>query len=230
MSSMIFFLPSFMKANFAKIFLIISFIFTLGFTSQLITDDTYFTSSIAYLTAANNFHTVKENKLYRSAELSETELRRIISDYGIKNVIDLRLGGENIKKKKYSESAVVKEMNANYFWVPLAGKHTRQKVGIKRYIELIKDIEGPVLIHCESGTHRSGVASAIWLMTKENEAPELASKQLSNEYGFFLTERRVKSVLSSTKTIDNIIWNYLEAYNRSGVDFISWTNDSANKM
>jgi protein tyrosine phosphatase (PTP) superfamily phosphohydrolase (DUF442 family) len=227
---MILFLPNFIRVNLVKITLIVSLIFTLGFTSQLITDDTYFTSSITYLTAANNFHTVKENKLYRSAELSETELRKKINQYGIKSVIDLRMGGENIKKKKYSESSVVKEMGANYYWIPLAGMHTRQKNGIKRYIELIKEIEGPVLIHCVSGSHRSGLASAIWLMTNENEDPEIASKQLSSKYGFFYTERKFKGMISNTTTIDNIMWNYLDVYKDTGLDFITWVNDSNNRI
>jgi protein tyrosine phosphatase (PTP) superfamily phosphohydrolase (DUF442 family) len=211
--------------------LTLSALLTMGFGSQLVSDDTHFTSSISWLATPYNFHAVVDDQLFRSAEMPKEALQEHINRYGITTVIDLRLGGgENLKKKGYSEKALLEELGVRYIWVPLAGTHTRQKKGMERLISLAQEVEGPVLIHCDSGSHRSGIASTIWLMSRYNFPPEKAAMQLHPSYGFYYWERRMKGFFLGTQTIDHIIWNYLAEHRNSSVDFQTWVSQNTNPL
>ncbi len=203
---------------------------SIGFTSQLVSDETHFTSAFSYVTTPFNLHPVIEGRVYRSSEMPEDALREKIQTLKIKTVIDLRVGGENPRKKGYSEKTLVKEMGATYLWIPMVGTHTRQKKSIERVIELSNKVEEPVLIHCDSGSHRSGVVSAIWLMNTLDTPPSEAAKQLHPSFGFYYWERKFKSIFLGTQTIDHIIWNFLTTHEKNGVDFNTWVSENSNPL
>lgn len=56
---------------------------------------------------------------------------------------------------------------------------------------LLRDSPRPVLIHCEAGADRSGVASALYKLLVAKRPVQEASEQLSFRYGHFpwLTSR-----------------------------------------
>ncbi len=203
--------------------LLVTFTF-IGFGSQLISESTWFTSSFSYLFAKDNFHEVVPGLLYRSATLDKEEFIENVKKHNIKTVIDLRKGGDEAKLEDqgFSERNLSEELGANYEWIPMVGSNTRQKQSLEKLIEISEKTEGPVLIHCSSGTHRSGVVTAIWLMLKDEEPPEDAAKQLSSEYGFFYWERKLKSFFLGHETIDGIIWHYLKNYRATGISFKEW--------
>ena len=211
-------------------FVFLAIICLSGLTSQILFESTWFTSSIGFLFSSGNFHVVKEGRLYRSAALSKEDLEEKVKTLGIRTVIDLRRGGDEVEENGYSEKRSLEGLGAEYFWIPLVGSNTHQAGSISRLIEIAKNNHAPVLIHCSSGTHRSGVASAIWLMVAEGENPEIAAKQLSNEFGFFYSERKLKGLIMGHDTIDAIIWNYLKEYHSKGISFQDWFNEQGDKL
>lgn len=80
----------------------------------------------------------------------------------------------------------------------------------------------PILVHCTSGTHRTGVVAAIWLIHKEGLLPEKAVGQLSSKFGFFYPERALKSLVQGQPTIDSIVWSYLHANEHQRIAFRDW--------
>ncbi len=206
-----------------KVLTVFSVLFCIfGFTSQIVTESTWFTSGLSYLSTKNNFHVVKEGSLYRSGTLSQEDLIQVVKENNIKLVVDLRKSGDEPEQHGFSESQIVRSLGSRYEWIPMVGSNTKQLSPLSKLIELSKDETGPVLIHCSSGTHRSGVATAVWLMEKEGVSPEEASMQLSPNYGYFSWERNLKSAITGSKTIDYVIWNYLSSFRATGIKFSDW--------
>ena len=189
---------------------------------QLTGEDTHFTSSIAHLLFHNNLHAVVEGKVYRSAEMPAADLEKVIREKGIKTVLDVRLGKDEGEFDGGAEAETVKSAGAHYVHFPLRGSRVPTAERVESLMETLDSVQTPVLVHCTSGTHRSGVVSAIWLMEKEGVAPEIAAKQLTSEYGFFRRERDLKSLVQGHPTIDHLIWMYLEKSRETNESFRDW--------
>ncbi len=159
--------------------------------TQLFTDSTKVTSYLANTLFANNFHEVVPDRFYRSAQMSHEDLTETIKKNGIKTVIDLRLGKEEPDSNGIVESQTAKQAGAAYKHVSLRSTAVPEKAKIEELLNVYENAETPILVHCSSGTHRTGVATAIWLMTKEGMSVEDAEKQLSPEYGFFALRERL---------------------------------------
>jgi protein tyrosine/serine phosphatase len=52
-------------------------------------------------------------------------------------------------------------------------------------IGLFKTVQRPFLFHCKSGSDRTGLAAAMYLITNENIPPEIAMRQLSLRFVHF---------------------------------------------
>lgn len=185
---------------------------------QLAGETTYLTSFAATLVNPGNFHVVVPGRFYRSGEMDSHDLREIIRAHGIKTVIDLRIDGDS----KPEERETVKEADAVYYHQPLIGSKANQQEEFRQLIELYDSVQTPVLVHCSTGTHRSGVASAIWLLTKENIDIEQAKNQLAWPYGYIHWERRLKSYFQGHQTIDAVVWEYEKAHKSLDISFRSW--------
>ena len=191
---------------------------------QLATEQTLFTSAAANLLFENNLHTVVPGKLYRSAEMPPEALGGIIRRFGIATVLDLRLGKDGHAYPAGSEERAVKEAGAAYVSVPLKGSREPTREEVEALLSAFDRATPPVLVHCTSGTHRSGVASALWLIDKEGLDPRVAAEQLSLQYGFVYAERRLKGLIQGHPTIDGLVWDYLTAYQSTGVKLRDWVS------
>jgi protein tyrosine/serine phosphatase len=62
---------------------------------------------------------------------------------------------------------------------------------LTRLIETLRTVEMPVVIHCEGGADRTGLAAALYELLVMGRSAEVASAQLSFRYGHFpwLTSR-----------------------------------------
>ena len=213
-------------SSYSKYLLAFLFLLFLAFIPQLIGETTYLTSYIANLIFSGNWHEVSPGKLYRSAELNSDELAKKIQQYDIKTVIDLRYGEDSGDITGKTEAQTAKENGAEYRHVPLRGSTAQQKQSLLQLVDSFDNSSSPILLHCTSGTHRSGLAAAVWLLTKEDtgddKAVERAAQQLSSKYGFIFYERKIKSLLQGHQTIDAVLWHYLEERKKSGISFRDW--------
>ncbi len=130
----------------------------------------------------DNFHTVEKGKLYRSKQLNTKTLKSYIKKYDIKTVINLR--GENPGKKWWEEEKMAtNDINVNFYNIPLSAVRLPSKQHIKELLGIYDNALGPILIHCQGGADRTGMASALWKLYKEEKDKKTAQKQLSIKFG-----------------------------------------------
>lgn len=130
---------------------------------------------------ARNFHKVDEGQLYRSAQLTKNELSKVISDYKIKTVINLR--GENEGQSWYdNEKMVVDKYGVEIINIGMSAKSLPHRENLLKLLEAFEDAPKPILIHCKAGADRTGEAVAIYAMEHMGKSRKEASKYLSLKY------------------------------------------------
>jgi protein tyrosine/serine phosphatase len=129
-----------------------------------------------------NFHTITYGEAYRSAQLDADELEYYMKKYNIKSMVNLR--GKNPEASWYREETNISaEHNVKHYDISLSSSREPAEEDISRLIEIFKSASRPVLIHCQAGADRSGLAAAIWKVTVDKESKSEAEKQLSIFYG-----------------------------------------------
>ncbi|MCC6933274.1 MAG: tyrosine-protein phosphatase [Deltaproteobacteria bacterium] len=211
---------------FLKILLGLFLLLAAVVVTQLLDETTEGTSFLAQLVNKHNFTAVSQGRLYRSSEMSNSDLAELIKTQQIKSVIDLRFGRDEPDDNGISEQSTIKSSGAQYFHIPVLGSKIPPKQTILDLLAVYDSAPEPILIHCSSGTHRSGVASALWLIYKANSPPQEAAKQLSPRYGFFYAERWLKSKFQGYPTIDNLLWQYQKDYEKTQIDIKDWVNSN----
>jgi tyrosine-protein phosphatase SIW14 len=122
-----------------------------------------------------NVRTVTPGVLYRSGQLSQTGLTRMIHDYGIRTVVSLRdtyvVGidppdaGEAVECAKLDIKHV--RITPRSWWPECDGPPPAEQ-GITSFLKVMDDSANyPVLLHCFAGTHRTGAMVAIYRMEYE---------------------------------------------------------------
>ncbi len=189
---------------------------------QMIGESTYFTSYAANAIFRNNFHEVVPGRMYRSAQMSRSDLEEVIRANKIKSVIDLRLDEDSPDETGRSESEAAGAAGAAYRHIPFSSRRADQQESILRLLKAYSEMPPPFLVHCSSGTHRSGVAAAIWLLQNERGDTARAAEQLTMKYGFFQLERDLKAFFQNSPTLDHVISEYLAAQSKGPISFHDW--------
>lgn len=125
-----------------------------------------------------NFDVVDPGKLYRSAQLTPSEMQDAINQYGIKTVISLR----GAPKNSYwypGEIEVLKKNNVAFYDFGLEIDYFETKEELRAIAKLFKEAEKPILIHCRTGADRTGEISALYVLEEMKLSKEEALKQLT---------------------------------------------------
>lgn len=136
----------------------------------------------AHMLWTTNFHPVIAGELYRSSQPSAATIAELQKQYGIKTIINLR--GDNSGHGWYDkEVAQAKELNINHIDFRMSSGRELTQDQAAKLIEIMRDAPKPLLIHCQAGSDRTGLASALYLaaITKTGEAT--AQGQMSIIYG-----------------------------------------------
>lgn len=137
-------------------------------------------SMLYFFVVRDNFHEVIPGKVYRSAQLSAEGFRHFIKEYHIRSIINLR--GANPKRKWYqNEIRVSKELGIHHYNVRISAYHLPNPAHLRELVRVLQEAPEPILIHCEGGSDRSGLASAIILILKGDSLKQ-AEQQYSWEY------------------------------------------------
>lgn len=133
----------------------------------------------------HNFHIVKKDVLYRSAQPTPEMLKAYKERYGIRSVISLRRARPD-KEWYRKEIAASKELGLVHYDVALSSTMPAPMQKMEELAQILKTAERPMLVHCLGGSDRTGLGVAIYLYTVENQSPETALKEsLSVLYGHF---------------------------------------------
>nr|WP_316626848.1 dual specificity protein phosphatase family protein [uncultured Brevundimonas sp.] len=135
------------------------------------------------VTAMNgNFHTVAEGEVYRSAQPSPAALERYVRRHGIRTVINLR--GENPADAWYQDEVTAsRRLGLNHIDFRMSARRGISRREAWRLIQIMQRATKPILIHCESGADRTGLASALYVAAVQRRGESAAEEQLSLKYG-----------------------------------------------
>ncbi|MDX2438972.1 MAG: tyrosine-protein phosphatase, partial [Desulfobacterales bacterium] len=136
----------------------------------------------SYFYAFGNFHAVVEERVYRSAQLSEKKLQKIIAKKKLKTIINLR--GENEGKNWYAmEKKVAEDNDIQHYSFRFVAHRLPNCIQLDALIEALKAAPRPLLIHCKGGADRTGLASALALAIEKDSPLSKLKQQFSLIYG-----------------------------------------------
>ena len=137
---------------------------------------------VSFIMANDNFHAVAKGEAFRSAQPSPQDLERYARDQGIRTVINLR--GANPSEAWYrDEVATARRLGLRHIDFRMSAKRGITNEEAWQLIQIMRDAPKPLLIHCESGADRSGLASALYVAAVEGLGEEAAERHLSLRYG-----------------------------------------------
>lgn len=131
---------------------------------------------------SGNFHAVVPGEIYRSAQPSAGEIARYADAHGIKSVLNLR--GEHKGDAWYdAEVAASNAHHITHYDLSTAAKREFTDEQVTQLLDIMRRAPKPLLIHCHSGSDRTGLAAALYLSEIAQKPKEEAARQLSLRYG-----------------------------------------------
>jgi protein tyrosine phosphatase (PTP) superfamily phosphohydrolase (DUF442 family) len=136
-----------------------------------------------YLNSNGNFHVVEKGKLYRSGQLAAKDLDKVVSAFGIRSVLNLR--GANPGSAWYdNEVTITNALGVVHYDYAISAKHIVSVRQEEEILQIIRNAPKPILIHCQGGSDRTGLVSALYRFSEGEDAKE-AKQELSPRYGHF---------------------------------------------
>lgn len=157
-----------------------------------------------------NYHTVEAGKLYRSGQPGGDQLAVAVARDGIKTVVNLR--GENTGKGWYDEE----EAACGALGVKLVNIRTGSRAlfppeALRLLVETFETAEYPLLMHCDTGSDRTGAAGAIYLIMQGVDRGK-AMEQLSPVYFHYQSLRPCMSVMAEIFQLDDAWLDWYAAH------------------
>lgn len=130
------------------------------------------------------FGVVEQGNIYRSGQLDDALVKRILTKYKIGVIVSL--SGDSLSDvDKKAERQVAKELGIKRLIFPLAGDGTGEIENYAKAISAICQAKKeckPILVHCSAGAQRtSGVIAAYRLLIEKKDIPFVLAEM--NRYG-----------------------------------------------
>ncbi|WP_414088379.1 dual specificity protein phosphatase family protein [Rhizobium sp. BR 314] len=136
----------------------------------------------AHMVWTTNFHPVIEGEVYRSSQPSAETIAQFQKQYGIKTIINLR--GDNSGHHWYdNEVAEAKQLDINHIDFRMSSARELTQEQAEQLVAIMRDAPKPILIHCQAGSDRTGLASALYLAAIAKVDEATAEHQMSIVYG-----------------------------------------------
>jgi protein tyrosine phosphatase (PTP) superfamily phosphohydrolase (DUF442 family) len=130
-----------------------------------------------------NFGVVDPGRVYRSAQ-PRADLRRTAASHHLASILNLR-GGSRADPWYAAEVDAARDLGIAFYDLPLGATRRPSRRELLLLLDLFDRCRYPLLIHCKSGSDRTGLASALYLMARRGVAPERALDAFSIGYGHF---------------------------------------------
>ncbi len=128
-----------------------------------------------------NFGVVDAGLVFRSAQ-PVGDWAALIRSHRIATVLDLR-GGSEADAWYRAEVEASRSLGFAFFDLPMAATARPSRRQLLQAIDLLGRCEYPLLIHCKSGSDRTGLVSGLYLMARKGVPPERAEAAFSAYYG-----------------------------------------------
>ncbi len=127
-----------------------------------------------------NVGIVDPGKVYRSAQ-PVGGLRRFVRERNLASVLDLRAGSP-ADWWYDNEVRVCRDSGVAFYDFPMSPERRPTRRELLVLIDFFQQCRYPLLIHCKSGSDRTGLASAIYLMVAREVPPVEAERAFSLRY------------------------------------------------
>jgi protein tyrosine phosphatase (PTP) superfamily phosphohydrolase (DUF442 family) len=135
----------------------------------------------ARVAIGTNFYAVTRGRCYRCAQPTPDDVRVLAQRLGIRSIINLR--GFDEKPWYREERAAAERLGVAFADAGIWAAWQPAETEFLNVIRAVDESPEPMLIHCQSGSDRSGLAAAIFLLLKTDASVEEASGQLSPRFG-----------------------------------------------
>lgn len=130
----------------------------------------------------DNWHRL-DQKVYRSAQPSRKGFEDAIN-FGIKNVLNLR--------DNHSDDSEARGLKIKTHRIEIEADDIFEK-DVVAALKIIKNSDGPILIHCWHGSDRTGLVCAMYRIVFQNWTKDAAIDELVNgEFGYHAIYKNIK--------------------------------------
>jgi protein tyrosine/serine phosphatase len=124
---------------------------------------------------------VEAGRVIRSAQPT-SHLGTWIRDFRLRSILNLR-GGSAADHWYDAEVKAAQAAGVSFYDFPISATKRPSRHDLLVLIDTMGSCPYPLLIHCKSGADRTGLASALYLMTQRGLPPEQAEKAFTLEHG-----------------------------------------------
>ena len=141
-----------------------------------------FTAEFVRVVALTNKHTVIPGRVYRTAQLEPDELQEFIAEKGIRTMVNLRGVCSNMPWY-IDECCVTHAADVNQEDITFSAKRYPAPDEVRRLIEVFDHTEYPLVLHCQRGADRTGLAATVAILLLTDATLAQARRQLWPRYG-----------------------------------------------
>lgn len=128
-----------------------------------------------------NFGVVDDGLVYRSAQPTDG-LPALVAEKQIATILNLR-GGSSSDPWYTAEVANTRKLGLDFYDLPLVATVRPTRKQLLTVLDVLDRCKYPLLIHCKSGSDRTGLVSALYLMSRKGVDPTTAEGAFSLYYG-----------------------------------------------
>ncbi|HKB00640.1 MAG TPA: tyrosine-protein phosphatase [Gemmataceae bacterium] len=138
-------------------------------------------AEIGRMIVTRNQHVVVPGRVYRSAQLTPDQLETYVRRHDIRTVINLR--GRPFNEWYPAQAQATQALGISQEDVTTSANRLPAPGEVRRLIEIFDRSEHPILLHCQQGADRTGLAAAMYLMLYTDADYATARHQCSPRFG-----------------------------------------------
>lgn len=138
-------------------------------------------AALWWLTGYDNYHVVIPGELYRSGQMNVNLLLAHAAHDHLATVINLRPATN--QPWHAAEVAACASQHIAHIDFPLAGDKAPTRDTMQALVTLMRTVPRPLLVHCEHGADRTGLAVALYLSAVAGRPHDEADRALAIRYG-----------------------------------------------
>lgn len=138
--------------------------------------------------------------------MNSAALAKVIQEHGIKSVLNLR-GAASGEGWYDGEISTSRKYGVQHIDFPLSASRELSDADMDDLLDIIDRAPKPMLIHCKSGSDRTGLAGALYLYSEERRSAREAGRQLAVLYGHL-----PYLLWGDTAAMDRSFWRYVSEH------------------
>ena len=129
----------------------------------------------------SNLGVVDEGLVYRSAQ-PVGDILGLIREHKLGSIVNLR-GGKDVDRWYVAEVEATQKAGVEFYDLPMSAVRRPTRHDLLVLIDMLDRCKYPLLIHCKSGSDRTGLAAGLYRMYRKGESPEQAENAFSLAHG-----------------------------------------------